>query len=60
VFLKTLVGVYLFLPRKDGLKVDKFTSPRETQELVDLAMSTAVLRPEGTGSFALATSEAQI
>nr|ART35023.1 hypothetical protein [Fusarium verticillioides] len=60
VCLTTVVAVHLFLSCRDGLKVDKSTSPHEVQELVYLAISTAVLGPGGAGSFALAIREARI
>ncbi|KAF5688683.1 Zn 2cys6 transcription factor [Fusarium denticulatum] len=60
VCLTTVVAVHSFLSRRDGLKVDKSTSPHEVQELVYLAISTAVLGPGGAGSFALAIREARI
>ncbi|EXM34311.1 hypothetical protein RAB80_011360 [Fusarium oxysporum f. sp. vasinfectum] len=59
VCLATVASVHLFLCRRDGLKVDKSTSPHEVQELVYLAVATAVLGPGGAGSFALAIREAR-
>ncbi|KAL7757376.1 hypothetical protein ACKLNR_011903 [Fusarium oxysporum f. sp. zingiberi] len=60
VCLATVASVHLFLSRRDGLKVDKSISPHEVQELVYLAVATAVLGPGGAGSFALAIREARI
>ncbi|RBA18827.1 hypothetical protein FPRO05_10475 [Fusarium proliferatum] len=42
----TVASVHLFLSRRDGLKVEKSTSPHDVQELVYLVVSTAVLSPE--------------
>ncbi|KAF4958439.1 hypothetical protein FGADI_2361 [Fusarium gaditjirri] len=60
VCLATIASVHLFLSRRDGLKMDKSTSPQEVQELFYLAAATAVLGPRGAGSFALAIREDRI
>ncbi|CVK91299.1 uncharacterized protein FMAN_09442 [Fusarium mangiferae] len=60
VCLAAVVSVHLFLYLRDGLKVNKSTSPHEVQELVYLVVPTAVLWPGGAGLFALAIREARI
>lgn len=63
VCLTTVVFAHLLLSRQEGAEGAKEKRSRpasETQELVYLAVATAILGPGGAGSFALAIRESRI